>query len=317
MNGYGIGQVDRIRPWSIMNRTFQSNFDFPECETLSESLESIRLGTRYGQPEDGTSHFISKSCRLRYYPADDACKAMSRFSHVYFVGDSITRGVSNGLRTLLLGDFVYGAIPQQMVKAHLYEKCICDGQFSEHDLCRGEDDVHQFDDPRSMHACYDSPPFRFQYVFHSKPPKINWLCGSDPRPRFIQYQIGAHVGVQADSANKLFENFLVQLEEVRTKCPFQAVIFFTGMNAQDSALDVRFPHQSRNAALKYNAQVHSRAAALGAIVIDWFNMTLDAPSADGYHFLTEVNVLKAAHFMRLGELAIKEGNFYKKKNSTL
>jgi len=72
----------------------------------------------------------------------------------------------------------------------------------------------------------------------------------------------------------------------------------------------KFAHQSRQAALAFNAQVHPRAAELGAIVIDWFNMALDAPSADDYHYLTEVNVLKASHFMRLSELTLKEGHFF-------
>jgi len=214
---------------------------------------------------------------------------------------------------LLSEDFVFGGTPHALVKDNVYDKCACDGQFSEADLCRGDDEVFEFADPRVLHTCYDTTPFRFQLVFHSKPPKIDWLCGSDPRPRFIQYQIAGHAGVQAEPAMKLFESFLAELAMVRVKCPFKVVIFFSGMHAQDPSLDVRFPHQSRSAGLAYNAKAHPWAESLGVTVIDWFNMTLNGPTPDGFHSLSDVSLLKAAHLIRLGGLALDEGHFYEKK----
>jgi len=55
-----------------------------------------------------------------------------------------------------------------------------------------------------------------------------------------------------------------------------------------------YPHQSRENALTFNDQLVEAFANDDEIrVVDFWNLTLDAQSSDGYHYLTDVNSVKA------------------------
>lgn len=41
-------------------------------------------------------------------------------------------------------------------------------------------------------------------------------------------------------------------------------------------------------------------------MVDFMNLTMDAPTSDGYHYLTDVNTVKADVFVALVDMAYRE-----------
>ena len=80
------------------------------------------------------------------------------------------------------------------------------------------------------------------------------------------------------------------------------------MNAQSTALDDSFPNQSRNNVLIFNSEIKELFIFAGmtpgrdVVFLDWWNLTKDAQSSDGLHYLSDVNLAKAAQLIYLAKL---------------
>ena len=112
------------------------------CTTSDDMLQAIARGQRRWdaknltllQKEQYPSSFIPHQCSIPYYPPDQVCEVLNRFSHVIIQGDSLSRHLQGGLLMSLRGDFVRGSIVSSRNKE--MDKCLCDAQFSEDRRCR-------------------------------------------------------------------------------------------------------------------------------------------------------------------------------------
>jgi hypothetical protein len=81
-----------------------------------------------------------------------------------------------------------------------------------------------------------------------------------------------------------------------------------GIDVQKRELDVKFKHQSRENALLFNKvtaeYVQKMPAYMNFSVLDTWQMTHDAASSDGYHYLSEPNLLKAMYVYNLMDMLV-------------
>ena len=79
------------------------------------------------------------------------------------------------------------------------------------------------------------------------------------------------------------------------------------MSSMSSAISVMYPHQSRENILLFNEGIKDLFVSSGllpgqdVLILDWWNFTADAQSSDGVHYLSDVNLGKAAQILYLAE----------------
>jgi len=90
-------------------------------------------------------------------------------------------------------------------------------------------------------------------------------------------------------------------------CLGKVRLIWVSMNSQSAALDEDYPHQSRENALLFNERIRKSFISIGltpgqdVLLLDWWNLTADAQSSDGIHYLSDVNLAKAAQILYLAE----------------
>lgn len=335
-DGYGVA-LPRTRPWSVSAKSYQDG-NQKMCGSLDSLLRAVRNGHRvWEEGEDKTvpaaivaeeerpvntsllyetqpSHFLPRGCHLPYIGKEQACKILSRYSHVVIAGDSLARHTAQGLNMLLKEDWMLGAYPLGSGLApDLMDKCRCDGQFSEHKLCRSFDGQKLLPgDPRDCGACtWLSSQETFHLHYLELPGKEDgpvWeqLCNEDPRPGLIMLNGGTHFGSGVETTKKdLITKTYEKLQEVKTRCQWTCDIkmVWAGLNAQSRLLDQRYPHQSRESAKHFNDLMDDYVASrLGMLPLSFWNLTRDAPTSDGFHYLSDVNMYKAIVLLHVARL---------------
>ena len=118
-----------------------------ECTNIAALLHAVKMGWRKNGAKGSAFH--PRGCSIPYFSAARACSALSLFSSVVLIGDSMIRHVLQALTLLLTEDMEFGAMPLPPARPHpllsawtrarraeVLKWCACDSQFSEHDLCR-------------------------------------------------------------------------------------------------------------------------------------------------------------------------------------
>jgi len=298
--GAGLGW----RPWSLSNFSYDSTavHDLPECSTVEELLMSLRRGTRH-HISNTSSYFVPYNCTFRWYSKDSACEISSRYSDIGLTGDSLSRHHTQGLFMIYTEDWKYGGIPLVSSNQALYDNCVCDGQFSEHEICRDYgQSMFNVNDPHSYGICYDSHNFAFRY--NGEQPA--GPCRDDLRPRIVLLQGASHMG---SNLNRTINEFVIprmtQINEFTRDCTGAGPVhvLWSGMNSQARALDPLYPHQSREHATAFNNVVDEYVESVyGVQSMNFENLTADAAVSDGFHYLSEVNILKAMYLLNVMDM---------------
>ena len=80
-------------------------------------------------------------------------------------------------------------------------------------------------------------------------------------------------------------------------------VVWTGLNSQSKHMDLQYPHQAVDNAVAFNQDIEhfllTHHRQLAASVLDFLPLTADASSSDGYHFLSDVNLVKAMYLFNL------------------
>ena len=168
-NGYRHGGPG-VRPWSVNWHTYGANRPdaLQYCSSTDVLLESLKSGIRKSLDSTASddvaaenvveSWFQPHRCSFRWFTWREACQVLGKFSQIYMVGDSLMRHVHHALLMLLRDDWQYGSLPLKLDGLEQYEQCHCDGQFSEHLLCREHiRDTATMDDPRQYGMCMGAP----------------------------------------------------------------------------------------------------------------------------------------------------------------
>lgn len=81
---------------------------------------------------------------------------------------------------------------------------------------------------------------------------------------------------------------------------------WSGLNAQDDVLDITYPHQSRQSAIIFNNVTKTYVMnRYNMESLNFVNMTTHASVSDGYHYLSDVNVMKAVYLLNMIALGMR------------
>jgi len=327
--------AEASRDWSINLRSFDHSQ--PACRTMESLLESSRRGERFllnpQIPLNATGSELSPSptsfrpyqCSPRFPTSDEMCDEIHKFAHLTIVGDSLSRHMVQALHTLLKQDLRFGAFPYLSDNSGgLYDRCQCDGQFSEHATCRAYSSPNIFSiaDLRSLGFCYPRPvinknstiresfhPTRLESHFHGFDISVNannyhYLCLSsmskiDKRPRLVVLQAALHYHNDANTVIAWVKRMMEVINYVGANCasgPINVHYLYIGATAQIRSMDLKYPHQSRESAIIFNNEVSQHFKKnYNLSTINFLPLTRNAQSSDGLHHLSDVNMVKAVY----------------------
>lgn len=123
------------REWTLLSDSMNNFLDknknqaLPYCRSFLEIVQSSDTPIT---PEK------TKSCRIKWLSHEEICNIFSRYKSIEFIGDSMTRHMTQGLGMILSGDYEHGAYSPYLLQLQQDEidNCRCDGQFSGNVLCR-------------------------------------------------------------------------------------------------------------------------------------------------------------------------------------
>jgi hypothetical protein len=282
----------------------QSFRDKPSCQSISAIHSSI------------TSSYTNRSCIIPWLSPAGVCHVMQMYSHIRWWGDSLTRHTVQGLFMTLSGNFRYGGFPNVPEMSNIiYSRCSCDGQFSESTMCRdfGAGKLVIPDDARKLgfcrHAKFFSP---FSFTWFSSLPDgtlksdTSFLCTNDSKPKFLYLQGGAHFATNAETF--LYLLVLPIFESINrtvNSCPYNVSssirIAMSGVNICDKSVSAKYPMQSDANSIRFTRRLvellREKYPLVPVVVIDFLSITgeaiADGRTSDGYHFLSDINLIKA------------------------
>jgi hypothetical protein len=304
------------RPYSVTNLTFANNLNGQECSSLNATLLAIQNGSRRWmnashqtlpplEQEEFPSYFVPSRCDLPYLSAPQLCAVLNKFSHIITIGDSLTRHFRQALFIALKRDLVLGGI-ESTVKSgpnNPYQ-CRCDGQFSEHKICRQNNGFFTSMMPRDLELCSHLPEGEaFQFS-----DRAHWDQMDCSNPKYkgavFMLQGGVHFKTNASmTLAKLVDPILnhptfqkcLQLNKIR--------VVWVSYGAQSRQLDEKYPLQTRENAKKFNLMMEQellmKRSRANISIIDWWTLTAEAQTSDGFHFLTDINLVKVNHFVHV------------------
>eukprot|EP00040_Diaphanoeca_grandis_P025967 m.144645 g.144645 ORF g.144645 m.144645 type:complete len:601 (+) comp30386_c0_seq2:233-2035(+) len=324
-DGHGVDQVV-VRPWTITTASFPlavvGSSDSPEvqqCATMAEVLFAVENGKRrwvdevYHGNDTCQSIFEPAKCNLPDYSKALACGVISRYERIIMIGDSHTRHHYQGLLMTMAQDFAFGAC---MTSSKL---CICDGQFSESKKCRSvKYDIYGQSCP---HLCGDFGRSFVEYISWTSraidedgnavvsTADYDWshLCSDDLRPRFVWLQGGLHYGLNSMSAfEKVLTPTVETIRRVQHECDHNVDvhIVWSGVGTQSRVLDEKYHNQRRENAFIFNKEMAEYAAAMQVPSVNFLNLTADAQTSDGNHYLSDVNVAKAHVLLSVADMML-------------
>ena len=351
-DGYALTRnrpVKLIRTWApytITPFTFQK-FHPTSCSNMTDLTQALRYGTRKWikpevtdkpalEREREQSYFVPNGCDIGPLSSRRICDILNKYSHVMLVGNSMIRHLRQGMLMAIRKDFVLGAQLSDFTsggpRVNPYSSCRCDGQFSEHKVCRKLNSLFWKTTPRQLHICSfleDGHAPLFQLVTHPDPlgllpskseepptPPFVWdeIRCEDPTYKgvfllvspLIWWQVRKNLTLQ-----NVDEYFLPYMNHpVIQNCSKAGKLQVVWMNfhAQSRQLDTKFPDQSRENTYIANDEMKQLLVERGyghVPILDMMNLTMDAQTSDGYHFLSDVNLLKAYSVLAAADLLAK------------
>ena len=308
-------------PWTLTPDTF-SSFGLPQCRSLEELLRAVNLGQRHpldpAVPRSAMdslgptvpSYFRPEGCSLQWLSVDEACGLLSSFSTVLLLGNSHSRHMMQALFAFLTADLRWGGLPRFSGNPNMLDRCQCDGQFSEHRLCRevNKESMYHMVDSRDYGVCSRHSRLGFLAFTGSVGVTLSEACRPDDRPSVLVLQGGSHEGnwQLTSAANDLH---LQELNEWLERCPFPQrwSVLWIGAPAQRRQLDALYPTQQRERTAESNERTAEHMQRVyRAPMLSFWNLSADAASSDGFHWLTDVNVWKAMSMLNALQLLTHE-----------
>ncbi|EED87604.1 predicted protein [Thalassiosira pseudonana CCMP1335] len=325
------------RPYSITPSLEDGYNNLPECRDVGEYLTSIKLGRRVWNENVTTdvpmvketipSKFVPSHCHVPLLPPspEKTCEILNQFSHVILHGDSLTRHLRQAMLMAMRGDYITGGLPYMSEETK--KLCSCDGTFSENIKCRKIDlyfpNVVQPKDFPGAKVCANLDSVNQSFAFGKVVegwdgdgyPKnnIDWeavdCTNEEYRGMLLYLQGGMHYGCNASRTfERMVEPVLSNPKYQECRRRGKILTLWNGLRAQSRTMDEKYPHQSKENAIVFNEEMKQLFQSrddikLGkdVLVLDWYNMTSDAPSSDGVHSLSDVNLAMAAQILYLIE----------------
>lgn len=313
----GRGLTRRI-PYTITPFTFQKFHD-TACSTIQDLTQALRYGTRKWVKPDfqnksslerevEQSYFVPHGCDIEPLSHRRICDVLNQYSHVILVGNSLIRHLRQALFMALRRDFVLGGQLSDFTsggpRVNPYQSCRCDGQFSEHRVCRQLNALFWDMTPRHLHVCSfledgDMPLFRLVTPLDPHQPSLlPWdeIRCDDPQYKGVFLLLSPILPFVVDNVDDFFLTYVNH--PVMQNCSKVGKLQVVWMNfhIQSRQLELKYPQQSRENTTIRNQEIEQLLVERGyghIPVLHMMNLTMDAQISDGYHYLSDVNLQKA------------------------
>lgn len=260
------------------------------------------------------------TCNIEWLGENEICATLSKFSRVYLLGDSLTRHTAQTLFMLLSEDYQYGGFPRTKVDQQSpLRNCGCDGQYSESQDCRGYNHSFSFRDISEVGFCSSYQSIRNRsislntvlYLDKETSKFPDNFCLNDSRPHLVYIQGGSHFDTSTDyfMAN-YFEVWMNNIRAANASCPWHPRYIFvvSGVPANSERITAAYPDQSDGNTAFYNLNMVKRLKRWypQVLYLNFWNLTHEAVLAhrtsDGYHQLTDTNIIKTMALLNVMKL---------------
>jgi hypothetical protein len=298
---------DMRREYTVTDSSFGQATTQRDCANIEELLSAVKHGRREWKDgranESKGSVFVAAGCRIPHASPAEVKNILAKPARLAIGGDSLSRHMNLGLTLLHSGDYVDGG----MTKANpAWMNCRCDGHFSEALICRK---LAVGATEKTLKNKHNEYTLTYRDCKDDGSPHVFWLQG------------GAHF--KSSSQKAIAQWFAPEILRIRKRhkrhgCPGSPVIFVSGLNSQSRSLDKHYGWQSRENAASFNEELANHLADwvnwIGTgpfandkiFMVDFMNLTMDAPTSDGYHYLTDVNTVKADVLVALVDMVYRE-----------
>jgi len=300
------------RPFSLTMNDMMAHHDTP-CTSLEKMLKAIKLGSRRWihnpeienatseEKERHPSYFVPYQCDIPAMTTFEICETLSQFSHIFNVGDSLSRHMHQGIFIGMRSNYISGGIYSTNVPT--YEHCKCDGQFSEHEICRKNDGLFQHaESSHQLGVCAHLKPFSISWS-NDIPDIVKSNCESSDyySPNVLLVQGGLHLRLDSSRTIKAFMNLFEDQQWIDCVKRGKAHVIWITVGAQSRNLDHKQPGQRRERAVVFNREMEEYFSSIemNVTIIDFWNLTRDAQTSDGLHLLLEANMLKTFYVLQV------------------
>mmetsp|Transcript_16459 Transcript_16459/g.27507 ORF Transcript_16459/g.27507 Transcript_16459/m.27507 type:complete len:430 (-) Transcript_16459:91-1380(-) len=256
-------------------------------------------------------------CRLLWFDPLSYCSLFAKFAGVFIEGDSITRHMMQGLHMIGSQNWLNGAYPCRSASIQR-ENCHCDKQFSEIWACRSRCDYNkekllgEYIRERCQRTKLGNLQTNiFSYNLRNNLVRYARTCESlDGKLYVFTIQGSGHYATDPlRIINELLKFDIATVESWFRHCPEQLLIIYTGATVSSTKLQEEYPQQRIDKIEAFNVQVKAWLADNHprVVFLDPFNVTRVAMSppagsprsSDGYHFLSDFNILFANTLLNL------------------
>ena len=306
------------------------------CKTVAQLLDAVASGSRMHLYNDtaplgrlAPSVFTPLGCGVGHHSRAAMQRTLGSYQFLAVIGDSHSRHHYQGLQLLHSEDLRTGAmnersrtrvrkiadknVPVCKSSRQCPHVCECDGQFAEDVGCRNADKGRPIKyEPNNSTAA--------NFVLHSH---LLWMRRGDGpsylecaggrsrhgKPMAFLLQGGPHHHFHVNKTYGIFiEPALRHIRYKEWACGAPAVVFVTGVHAQDPVLDAKYPHQMVHHGRLFNIRMRALLAKEHPDVgfVDFLPLTRGAQSSDGFHYLSDVNIAKAEILLSLMDLRLQE-----------
>ena len=228
-----------------------------------------------------------------------------------------------GLHVVLNHNLIGGGIRHESLFPH--RMCKCDGQYSENKRCR-MDTSPRFSWISSVQRDLGSCQAHADYNILYRPVMVNldhdvaptnllnpklFPCqppDNDDRPVLVILSYGFHTQTNAAVTAKRFLEPVLSNPFFSPQCR-RSVILFDSLGVVDRAVEKIFPHEARELTQVFNREIQAYLMEhhKNVTFLPHWNLTEDAQSSDGVHYLLDVNMQKVYNVLNLLEAMQKEG----------
>ena len=285
----------------------------PLCPDRATLLEAMSTGGRPGYDRP----YIPSGCDMRWFSAEETEDILGRFSHVFIVGDSMLRHLTQALYILLRGDLAYGGITDwdvpSMPEKNVYgpANCACAAQFTLQECSSLAirdyrwlvGNVSQEDAPISLQEGFDMT-FHELHTWPLPDEDLDEITKSISDPFVVPtrpYVFIFHHSLWNDVNTTATLKWLSQIQDhITSTFPWlhdSDVLFpqlYMTANAGGLAKSPIYMATQSNAHLaKFEREIRPDVEEMGIEFLGMFNMSVQTTQIDGTHASFETNLLKA------------------------
>ena len=247
-------------------------------------------------------------CRIKWMDADTMCTVFSQYSSILWEGDSLTRHLTSGLLMLLNENFRHGATMVPWFGLGAYDKCACDGQFSESLVCRNNKYHTNFSTSEGL--CIDVENFArplFGLNMENEYPYDVYFCKAAKERKPVSILIGHAIHFRFNFERFLKQFFAAKLSNISAaslKCKADVKVIVLGGSATSKLLWDRYRDQRDEYPIAFNklAREYIDSHTTGVEFFDSFSIAVEAiesRSSDGVHLLSDANAMKVMVVLNL------------------